>query len=48
MELKYRQGVTTPGGAAAAPPPVEDAPLAGDVPPFDVDDALDRAEEDTL
>ncbi len=52
QEMKYRQGITTPGDAfappAPAPTPVEDIPLAGDAPPFDVEDALDRAEEDTL
>ena len=51
QEMKYRQGITTPGGAPAAPPApmsAEDAPLAGGVPPFDVEEALDRAEEDTL
>ncbi len=42
QEMKYRQGITTPGDAFAPPAPEEDAP------PFDVEDALDRAEEDTL
>ena len=51
QEMKYRQGITTPGGAPAAPPApmsAEDAPLAGGAPPFDVEEALDRAEEDML
>ena len=46
QEMKYRQGITTPGDAFVAPAP---APAATeDMPPFDVEDALDRAEEDTL
>lgn len=52
QEMKYRQGITTPGDAfkadAPAPAAAEDMPLAGVAPPFDVEDALDRAEEDTL
>ena len=44
--MKYRQGITTPGGAFTPPVPAEPAPE--DAPPFDVEDALDRAEEDTL
>ena len=43
--MKYRQGITTPGDAFAAPDPVQPEESA---PPFDVEDALDRAEEDTL
>jgi len=47
QEMKYRQGITTPGDAFAPPAPA--APAAEeDVPPFDMEDALDRAEEDTL
>ena len=47
QEMKYRQGV--PGGtppesaSGAAPGGAEE-----DMPPFDVGEALDRAEEDTL
>ncbi len=44
QELKYRQGITTPGDSFTPPAP---AP-AEDTPPFDMEDALDRAEEDTL
>ena len=46
QEMKYRQGITTPGDAFTPPAPTEPAPEAA--PPFDVEDALDRAEEDTL
>ncbi len=46
QEMKYRQGITTPGGAFTPPVPAEPAPE--DASPFDVEDALDRAEEDTL
>ena len=46
QEMKYRQGITTPGDAFTPPAPAEPAPEAA--PPFDVEDALDRAEEDTL
>ena len=48
--MKYRQGITTPGDSfAPAAPASEPVPApAEDAPPFDVDDALDRAEEDTL
>ena len=46
QEMKYRQGITTPGDAFTPPAPAEPAPE--DVPPFDVEEALDRAEEDTL
>ncbi len=48
QELKYRQGISAPildqpeDGAAGAEPD------AGEAPPFDVEDALDRTEEDTL
>ena len=47
QEMKYRQGITTPGDAFAAPTQPS-APAEGEQPPFDVDEALDRAEEDTL
>ena len=47
QEMKYRQGITTPGDTFT--PPALAAPAAEeDAPPFDVEDALDRAEEDTL
>ena len=47
QEMKYRQGITTPGDTFTPPAPA--APAAEeDAPPFDVEDALDRAEEDTL
>jgi len=45
QELKYRQGITT--GGAPAPASAEEAG-GEDVPPFDVEEALDRTEEDTL
>ena len=41
QEMKLRRS----GGAAPAPSPVSDAE---DMPPFDVEEGLDRAEEDTL
>ncbi len=44
QEMKYRQGITTPGDAFTPPAPAAEE----DAPPFDVEDALDRAEEDTL
>ena len=51
QEMKYRQGITTPGDAfkldAPAPEPAA-VPVQTDAPPFDIEDALDRAEEDTL
>ena len=46
QEMKYRQGITTPGDTFTPPAPAE--PVPEDVPPFDVEDTLDRAEEDTL
>ena len=46
QEMKYRQGITTPGGTFTPPAPAE--PVPEDMPPFDVEDTLDRAEEDTL
>ena len=46
QELKYRQGITTGSAPEPAGTPAQAVP--GDEPPFDVDDALDRAEEDTL
>ena len=47
QELKYRQGIATPGALPepAAPAP---EPVPAPEPPFDPEDALDRAEEDTL
>ncbi len=51
QEMKYRQGITTPGDAFAPPAPAPDpAPVQpeGAAPPFDAEEALDRAEEDTL
>ena len=53
QEMQYRKTMSAPGGHAA-PSGVSAAPEAGvqppveDMPPFDVDEALDRAEEDTL
>ena len=46
QELKYRQGVTTP--AAPQEEPSACTPDQTDAPPFDVEEELDRAEEDTL
>ena len=48
QELKYRQTMADPGGhiAPSAPPAPGPVPMA-EV-PFDLDDALDRDEEDTL
>jgi len=47
QELKYRKGIPT---AAPLPEPVPapEAAAQDDLPPFDVEEALDRAEEDTL
>jgi len=45
QELKFRQGIVTPGGD----PPAGPAPLQEeDQPPFDLEESLDRTEEDTL
>ena len=44
QEMKLRQG----GVAAASPQPAAEPVPAMDPPPFDVEDGLDRAEEDTL
>ena len=41
QEMKYRQGIVVPG---AAPEPA----VPASEPPFDLEDALDRSEEDTL
>ena len=47
QEMKYRQGITTePPASPGAPVPETDREL--DPPPFDVEEALDRTEEDTL
>ena len=43
QEMKYRQGAAP----RPAPEPLP-APVPEDAPPFDLEDALDRAEEDTL
>ena len=48
QEMKYRQGTATPEPAGVSAPPAPISAPAGDAPPFDVEDALDRAEEDTL
>ncbi len=51
QEMKYRQGITTPGDAFAPPAPAPDPTPGqpeGAAPPFDAEEALDRAEEDTL
>jgi len=45
QEMKYRQDITAPGAGPGAAVP---APAPADEPPFDIEDALDRAEEDTL
>ena len=42
QEIKYRQGITPPGAAQ------ESTPVSVDEPSFNIEDALDRAEEDTL
>ncbi len=45
QELKFRQGIVTPGDALpAGPPPLQEE----DRPPFDPEEALDRTEENTL
>jgi len=49
QEMQYRKNMGDPGGyeaPSAAAAPVVPAPV--EEPPFDVDEALDRAEEDTL
>lgn len=49
--MKYRQTMASPGGysAPSGTEAVPAAPLVPDeAPPFDLDEALDRAEEDTL
>ena len=50
--MTYRQGTASPGGPGTAPAPAPaPAPIpapAEDMPPFDGEEALDRAEEDTL
>lgn len=42
QEMKYRQGITTRSSSQ------EPAPVSVDEPSFNIEDALDRAEEDTL
>lgn len=51
QEMKYRQTMASPGGysAPSGAEAASEAPLVPDeAPPFDLDEALDRAEEDTL
>ena len=49
QEMQYRQGIVSRPPEPEAPPLEENpAPSYADAPPFDVDEALDRAEEDTL
>ena len=51
QEMQYRQNMAASGGydAPSAPAvPGSSVEAGSDVPPFDVDEALDRAEEDTL
>ena len=52
QEMQYRQGIVSqpvPPETPEVPPAEEDqAPQYTDAPPFDVDEELDRAEEDTL
>ena len=45
QEMKYRQGIVTQSPEDVLP---ASADSQEDAPPFDVEDALDRAEEDTL
>ena len=47
QEMKYRNGVAS-ADPEPAMPVMPEQPAAADVPPFDADDAFDRAEEDTL
>ncbi len=44
QEIQYRQGVAP----APQPTSIPEQPVQEDAPPFDVEDALDRAEEDSL
>ena len=44
QEMKYRRG----GAPAPGFPPAQEESPADDAPPFDVEEALDRSEEDTL
>ena len=47
QEMQYRQGIVSQPPEPEAPPAEENpAPPYADTPPFDVDEALDRAEED--
>ncbi|MGE4275715.1 MAG: DNA translocase FtsK 4TM domain-containing protein [Lawsonibacter sp.] len=48
QELKYRQGVSTPVQERPQEMNAGTGPDAEKAPPFDVEDALDRTEEDTL
>ena len=45
QEIQYRQGMAPP---AAQPAPLPEQPVQEDTPPFDMEEALDRAEEDSL
>ncbi len=51
QEMKYRQGIVS-DASGAAPEPTAPAPAAPtpaqDAPPFDLDDGVDRAQEDTF
>ena len=47
QEMKYRQGITTEPPASPGTP-VPETDREPDPPPFDVEEALDRTEEDTL
>ena len=49
QEMQYRQGIVSQPPEPEDPPPEENpAPSYADAPPFDVDEAMDRADEDTL
>ena len=51
QEMKYRQGIVSdaPDGTPEPPAPAPAAPTpAQDVPPFELDDGVDRAQEDTF
>ena len=48
QEMQYRQGIVSKPLEPEPPVPDLELPPQDDAPPFDVDEALDRAEEDTL
>ena len=50
QEMKYRQGIVSdaPGSVPEPPPPAPAPAPAQDPPPFDLDDGVDRAQEDTF